>query len=152
MAMFQTILVPTDYSEHAAAALATAVELAAELGSKLTVLHVMPASALRQAVQEGWLTRDDDDETVQRKVRAEHERRLAAFLAPLGERADSVERVLVNGDPPREIVRFANERGFDLVAMGRRGRTLADVVLGSSAERVVRHANCPVMIVKLHHG
>jgi nucleotide-binding universal stress UspA family protein len=152
MATFQTILVPTDYSENAAAALATAAQLAKEMGASLTVLHVMPESALRTAVKEGWLTPDDDDETVARKAREHHERKLGESLATLGDSAASFDCVLLQGDPPREIVRFANERNFDLVVMGRRGRTVADVVLGSAAERVVRHANCPVMIVKRRNG
>jgi nucleotide-binding universal stress UspA family protein len=152
MATFQTILVPTDYSENAAAALTTAAQLAEEMGARITVLHVMPESALRTAVKEGWLTKDDDDETVQQKVHAYHDRMLDEYLAPLGDRAASVERIVIQGDPPREIVRTANERDFGLVVMGRRGRTLADVVLGSAAERVVRHANCPVMIVKRRNG
>ena len=148
MAMFQSILVPTDYSENAAAALSTAARLAEALGSTLTVVHVSPASALREAVREGWLTKDDDDETVARKVRAEHDRRLQEFLEPLGAHAASIERIIRQGDPPREIARIAAERSVDLVVMGRRGTTLADVMLGSVAERVVRHAPCPVMIVK----
>jgi nucleotide-binding universal stress UspA family protein len=149
MANFQTILVPTDYSEHAKEALATAARLAGLTGATLTVLHVMPESALRTAIKEGWLTADDDDETIEQKVRVHHERKLDECVATLGESASAVERVILRGDPPREIVRFANARDFDLVVMGRRGRTLADVVLGSSAERVVRHTDCPVMLVKL---
>jgi nucleotide-binding universal stress UspA family protein len=148
MAIFQRILVPTDYSEHAVEALATAARLAGEMGASVTLLHVMGESALRTAVQEGWLTADDDDETVERKAREHHEAKFDECLATLGDAGAGVERVILRGDPPREIVRYANEHGFDLVVMGRRGRTLADVVLGSAAERVVRHADCPVLIVK----
>jgi nucleotide-binding universal stress UspA family protein len=133
MAIFQRILVPTDYSEHAVEALATAARLAGEMGASVTLLHVMGESALRTAVQEGWLTADDDDETVERKAREHHEAKFDECLATLGDAGAGVERVILRGDP---------------VVMGRRGRTLADVVLGSAAERVVRHADCPVLIVK----
>src|SRR5690349_9954115 len=120
MAIFQTILVPTDFSENAVEALATAARLAGEMGASLTVLHVMPESALRTAVKEGWLTAGDDDETVGQKVRTHYEHKLDECLATLGEGAPAVERVILRGDPPREIVRFANERAFDLIVMGRR--------------------------------
>ncbi|MFB6136692.1 MAG: universal stress protein [Halobacteriaceae archaeon] len=56
---------------------------------------------------------------------------------------------LVYGDPRRAIVEYAEERDVDLVAMGSHGREgLSRVLLGSVAEGVMRHAPCPVLVVR----
>jgi nucleotide-binding universal stress UspA family protein len=148
MATFSNILVPTDFSENAAAALATASRLAADLGATLRVAHVGSASAVREGIKAGLLSRGDDDATLERKVREARVRHMEQFLAPLGDAAKGIETLFLSGDPSREIVDYARDNGVDLVVMGRRGVTLADVMLGSVAERVIRHASCPVLIVR----
>ena len=148
MATFNKILVPTDFSESAFAALLVAARLARESEAALSVLTVVPRSALRVAIKEGILDAGDDDASIRAKVTTDVERRLGEFVTCLGDQAQSVLRHYVFGDPGREILSFAVENGIDLVVMGRRGRTLADVILGSVAERVIRHASCPVLIVK----
>ena len=148
MATFNTILVPTDYSENAAAALSVASRVAADYGAKLVVAHVCGRGAVRAAIQQGLLAPEDDDAAVSRKVSAVHDAKLAEFVAPLGATAAAVERAILFGEPARAVVEFARENGVDLIVLGRRGVTLADVMLGSVAEKAVRHAPCPVMIVK----
>ena len=152
MGTFNTILVPTDYSENAAAALSVASRVAADYGARLVVAHVCGRGALRAAIQQGLLAPDDDDATVSRKVKAAHDAKLAESLAPLGAAAAGVERAVLFGEPARAVVDYARENGVDLIVMGRRGVTLADVMLGSVAEKTIRHALCPVMIVKRSQG
>ena len=79
----------------------------------------------------------------------EAERQLHALMpSAAGERC-SVNRAVRIGDPSREIVAFAADRGADLIVMGTRGRTgLPHVLLGSVAEKVSRAAHCPVVTVK----
>ena len=146
MPVFTSILVPTDFSANAGHALELAVAIAAESGAKLRVLHVVQASPVRFAIKEGFLEPGDDDAEIARKVSARLEPSIAAFVATHGGGAD-VSTGTRFGDPSREIVKDAREYPTDLVVMGRRGRTLADVMLGSVAERVVRHSPCPVLIV-----
>ncbi len=148
MAAFRHILVPTDFSENANLALEIAVRLADDAGGSVRVVHVCQSSPVRYAVQEGLLTQGDDDDAVERKVREHLGAKLEAYLAPLGERARTVETATLYGDPSRQIVDYARAHAVDLIVMGRRGVTLADVVLGSVAERVIRHADCPVLIAK----
>jgi nucleotide-binding universal stress UspA family protein len=145
MPVFSSILVPTDFSETAGQALELAVAIAAESGAKLRVLHVCQSSPVRYAIKEGFLEPGDDDAEVARKVSARLEPSLAEFVATHGDGAE-VATATRFGDPSREIVADAREYATDLVVMGRRGRTLADVMLGSVAERVVRHSPCPVLI------
>ena len=60
-----------------------------------------------------------------------------------------VEEVIVHGDAAAEIVRVASERGVDLIVVSSHGRTgLGRIIFGSTAEAVVRHASCPVLVVK----
>jgi nucleotide-binding universal stress UspA family protein len=60
-----------------------------------------------------------------------------------------VEEVIVHGDAAAEIVRVAGERKVDLIVISSHGRTgLGRIIFGSTAEAVVRHASCPVLVVK----
>ena len=60
-----------------------------------------------------------------------------------------VEEVIAHGDAASEIVRVAKERGVDLIVIASHGRTgLGRILFGSTAEAVVRHAPCPVLVVK----
>ncbi len=60
-----------------------------------------------------------------------------------------VHSTVLGGNPASEIVGYVRERGFDLLVLATHGRTgLARFVLGSVAERVVREATCPVLVVR----
>ena len=60
-----------------------------------------------------------------------------------------VEEVIGHGDAAAEIVRIADEQGADLIVISSHGRTgLGRIIFGSTAEAVVRHARCPVLVVK----
>jgi nucleotide-binding universal stress UspA family protein len=60
-----------------------------------------------------------------------------------------VEEVIVHGDAAAEIVSVAAEREVDLIVVSSHGRTgLGRIIFGSTAEAVVRHAGCPVLVVK----
>jgi nucleotide-binding universal stress UspA family protein len=144
---FETIVVPTDFSENARSALATAVQLCSGLNARLSLVHVVPASYLRAAISAGLLTSDDTDETVRAKVNAQIEARFDELMQQVGTRC-AVERTILHGDPGREITEYLRSSKAGLVVVGRRGITLADVILGSVAEKLVRHAPCPVVVVR----
>ena len=74
-------------------------------------------------------------------------------LPKLGAREEcaglDVEEVIVHGDAAGEIVRVARERDIDLIVISSHGRTgWGRMLFGSTAESVVRHAHCPVLVVK----
>jgi nucleotide-binding universal stress UspA family protein len=80
----------------------------------------------------------ESEETLER-WRAEAERRTGA----------SVGTAVRSGDPAAEIVKYASEQRCDVVIVATRGRTgLTRMLLGSVAERVVRHADCPVLVAR----
>ncbi len=138
----ETILVPTDFSAGAAAAVEYALWLATRSQAKLVFFHVMEPTVYSVDFA---LSHPD--------ISAEVRRGAIAALGQLVEEARSrgiaAEHVLVTGTPFVEIEKVATERKAGLIVMGTHGRTgLAHVVLGSTAERVVRLAPCPVLTVK----
>lgn len=76
------------------------------------------------------------------------EARAKEFLGKTGNRTVQIDAKVLIGEPFNDICRTAEDEKADLIIMGSHGRTgLRHVLLGSVAERVVRHAPCPVLIV-----
>jgi len=74
---------------------------------------------------------------------------LADAAAVLAEGRRPVERLVAEGDPARELVRFARTHDVDLVVLGARGlRTIGRLLLGSVSETVLHHVDRPVVIVR----
>jgi nucleotide-binding universal stress UspA family protein len=139
MALFKKILVPYDFSPSADAALATAGDLAALHGGSLRVLHVMPP--IRPAHGRPLPPPAGD-------IAAARER-LSAIVARVAARR-KLRRVasdIAIGPPVACILEAAAKS--DAVVMGTLGQTgLARLLIGSVAERVVRHATVPVLTVR----
>lgn len=144
MGHFQKILVPLDFSKHADAALALAIELGKEQGAELHLLHAyeLPAAvtmaygvAIPQAVWDG----------VQEAVTT----RLAEALDRVEAAGLRGHSHIATGPAADAIVSAAEAQGVDLIVMSTRGLTgLRHVLLGSVAERTIRTAPCPVLTVK----
>jgi len=148
MPLFTRILAPTDYSDCASDAVRFAARLAAENDGELHVIHVVGKTPLRYAVREGMLTSEDTDDSLTRKASDAAHDELATEIERVIPGVTLAARAALFGDPGREIIDYADENDIDVIVMGRRGETLADVILGSTAERVIRHSPCPVLIAK----
>ena len=131
------ILVPCDFSRFSDAAIPKACDLATKLDAGLHLLSVVPEPGLMRAAE------PEPD-------RLRHAReRLEQQLPPRAVVELCVERAVTKGTPHREICRYAKTHDIDLIVMGTHGRTgLAHVAMGSVAERVLREAPCPVLIVR----
>lgn len=145
--MFTRILVPTDFSLTADAALDYARALAAKFGASLHLLHV-----LEDPVTSGPLTPTSSLEasTFQSTLLDDARLRLAhrALPGPLAQMRATTDAIA--GTATRAIVEYAATHGIDLIVMGTHGRTgVAHLLIGSVAERVVRTAPCPVLTVRL---
>jgi nucleotide-binding universal stress UspA family protein len=152
--MFPKILVPLDGSEYAESALDTAVKIAHQFNSKLTLIHVSSFSLflpLHLFGDEGTSLGMDLEESMRvaevireagAEILAKGEQRVAAAGVP-------VDTVLREGHVVQEIVKAAQEGRYDLIVMGAKGRSkIQEMLLGSVSEKVVRTAPCTVMIVK----
>jgi nucleotide-binding universal stress UspA family protein len=145
----RTILVPTDFSEDAALATETAIRLFAAPGAdrRVILLHAyhvpieatyLPGPVLMDAISAA-------DARVQHAIGAVAERLRAPGIG--------VDVVTCEGDPPGKIVEQARCMSVDVIAMGTHGRSGLDrLFLGSTAERVVVSAGCPVLTVRRADG
>ena len=135
------ILVPVDFSAASEQALRHATALAAHFGGKITLVHV---------IESGRYVADfSDSETWMTEIPRKVEERLFELVNGSGAPA-LFEKVEVRaGRPFHEIGLAARELGSELIVMASLGRSGAtDILLGSTAERVVRHAPCPVLVVR----
>jgi nucleotide-binding universal stress UspA family protein len=139
---FTTLLVPTDFSSGSSAATEYALWLAGRTNAKVIFYHVMEPTVYSVDFA---LTRPD----LSTEVRERANEMLRQLVEEARGRGIPAEHAVAVGAPFAEIGRAAAERKADLIVMGTHGRTgLSHVVLGSTAERVVRLAPCPVLTVK----
>ncbi|MHB8732389.1 MAG: universal stress protein [bacterium] len=141
----QTILVPTDFSSPANAALRLAAELAEALQARIVLLHVVDLEF--QWIPAGpAVVPTPVPAPVVRRIREQ----ARASLDALAAKTPAVRRGLVrNGHARDGILAAAGETTADLIVMGTHGRRgVAHLFVGSVAEYVVRHARIPVMTVR----
>jgi nucleotide-binding universal stress UspA family protein len=149
MSEIKRILVPTDFSEPADAALTYAIDLAANLGATVSLVHVFDDPFAGGGVYTGEYVPMPAE--MRAEIVADLRRRLADAVSKRGHSELNPE--LLIGPTARTIVDGARERNVDLIVMGTHGRGgLAHLLLGSVAERVVRSAACPVLIVRPSAG
>jgi len=138
---FQRILVAVDGSESSNRALDKALELAVLAGANLYALAVEgPLPAYAATVGEVEEVKREKDAFFNRLMDDVRERSNAAGVA--------VEFDVKPGHAAELIVKVASQRGADLIVLGRQGHFVRNHLLGSTADRVTEHADCPVMVVK----
>jgi len=144
MTEFRRILVPHDFSDHATAALKTAARLMAPSG-RLTVLHVVvPIVPVTEIPPAGMAPYVSPVELV-KAAEGQLERVVAKALPPRSRAR--VERKVEVGDPLQCIMDAA--RRVDVIVMSTAGRTgLSHLLIGSIAEKVVRHSPVPVLTLR----
>jgi len=141
--MYDTILVPSDGSEHAVRAAEHGAYLGRAFDAAVHLLHVVDVQAAAGIFDAGGV-----DAAFVERLEAEGERALDAVEAVAGD-SDRVRTASVRGEPSGSILEYADDHGVDLIAMGTHGRTGLDrYVAGSVTERVVRLAEVPVLTVR----
>lgn len=137
------ILVPMDFSEGSEKALKYARKLAGQFGSSVTLLHVIQPMVYPAELGYPPTVVDTLDVSVRERI----EERLATMAA--GTEPMTVRTLVRTGQPYHEITTAAKELDADLIIISTHGWTgLKHVLMGSTAERVVRHAPCPVLTVR----
>jgi universal stress protein A len=136
------ILVPIDFSESSEKALRYALRFAEQFGSSITLLHVIQPMVYPADFGYPPTVLDTLDDTVRRQIQ-ERLGRLASGIS------GKVKHLIRLGQPYHEITTTAKELDMDLIIISTHGRTgLKHVLMGSTAERVLRHAPCPVLTVR----
>ena len=139
----KSILVPIDFSEPAGKALRYALPFAEQFGAKITLLHVVEPIAMPDFANFPLLTEND-------RVARVFRTKLDLLCKRETIKPRLIEKTLVRfGKPFQEICDAARGLKVDLIVLSTHGYTgLKHAVLGSTAERVVRHAPCPVLVVR----
>ncbi len=147
--MFKNILVAVDGSQAATSGLETAVELCQKLGAGLHLLHVVREMQVPSTM--GLMA---EYESLQRQrhdmLKSAGEQMLnQAKRAAQSKGVDSVDTDIGSGDPANAIVKYAGQKGIDLIVMGSRGLgEVEGMLLGSVSRKVSNTAKVTCMIIK----
>lgn len=149
MAHFERILHPTDFSENGRAALPLLADVCAmsthEDGPTVHVVHVL--EPIISTTDFTWSGLDHNELEAKRLEAAEES--LRAFVDGIQLRAREIVLDVIRGKSHEAIDHYAEEHDIELIVMATHGHTgLSHLLLGSTAELVVRTARCPVLTVK----
>jgi nucleotide-binding universal stress UspA family protein len=147
MITLKKILVPTDFGEAADAALTYAQALARNFAASIDVLHVAEDASARLFAGEVYVAVPP---TLQKDIEEMARKQLEQRLVDNDPKPLVMRPVVVASNAPAlTIVNYAKESAIDLIVMGTHGRgPMAHLLMGSVAERVVRLAGCPVLVVR----
>ena len=138
------VLVPVDFSRHSEVALGYATALASRVGASVDLLHVVVDPVAAGAWSVEFSTQNLSD--LRRNLIEDAERRIARLCASAHEPTLRLSTLVRMGQPADAITEYAKAFGINLIVMGSHGRSgLARLFMGSVAERVLRHAPCPVL-------
>ncbi len=138
---YQNILLPVDGSESAQKAMRIGLELARLFGAEVTALSVVDITSFSHNAQ-GYMLPDlyvYADKAAEASVKE--------VVNEGGSMGVKVKGIVSRGSPSQDIIERSREH--DLIVMGTHGRSgVSHAIIGSVAERVVRFASCPVMVIK----
>jgi nucleotide-binding universal stress UspA family protein len=143
----RSILLPTDFSECGNFALSYAASLARTFGAAIICVHVI--EPMVPTVGYSGVTEPLPIADITDQLEDSAERELPKIAGGEECAGLEIEELIVHGEAAAEIVRVAKDRNVDLIVVSSHGRTgLGRILFGSTAEAVVRHASCPVLVVK----
>jgi nucleotide-binding universal stress UspA family protein len=142
---FKVIVVPTDFSDYSLRALAYANGLAEKYGAGIKLVYVNePALQVSDVAWTGVNERTLKDQHLH-----EAQRNLQEIVTEQIPSDIPSEAVVLNGEAVDEIIHYANDVRADLIVMATHGRgKISHLLMGSTAEHVIRKASCPVLTLK----
>jgi nucleotide-binding universal stress UspA family protein len=147
MVSIKKIAFCTDFSENADQAFEMAFDLTQKYQAQLLLIHVVPPLVFPSPVMEDFISEQASLQFSEDAIQRAMEQTEKNYLGKMGDYKNSLVRVL-SGHPASEILNFVDQENVDLVVMGTHGFTgLAHFFLGSTAEKVVRRADCSVLTV-----
>jgi len=139
------ILFPTDFSDSKRHTAAFAADLARKYGARIYMLHVIYDITRDSVLYTSRLDMDSLYEEVKNGAREEMDNIASTAFQGF----DDLERVIRVGSPAGDILQFADEADIDLIVIGSHGKKGLDRILfGSTALKVIKRANCPVLTVR----
>lgn len=144
----RNILVPTDFSEDSDRAFLTALEIAGRRQSRIFLLHVM-SRTVQMCVSDYCIDQSIADRVLSEGIVYSNEKLQETIARFPDSRTVKVIPNLRKGQPHEEILREAAERKVDLIVIASHGKTgLKKYFIGSVAERVMKEARCPVLLIR----
>lgn len=142
--MFEKILYPTDFSDVANKAVPYVERLHRAGARTVTILHVIDSRGL------DLISYDPSEYRRAKEALSRLAQENMSFVARRLEREGLVVKTLIKtGNPAGQILKTALQEGTDVIVIGSHGKSnLAEIIIGSVSERVVRNAACPVLVVK----
>jgi nucleotide-binding universal stress UspA family protein len=143
---FRKILAPVDYSDNSRASLEVAAELAKTYSATLEIVHVWDRPTyITEAVMVGHA---GGHRPLTELIVENAENDMKSFLAGTSLATAAVQTRLLSGDPATELLREIERGQYDLVVVGTHGRSgLNRLLVGSIAEKLVRHSPIPVLTI-----
>ncbi len=139
------ILFPTDFMEGCAEAIPYAVDLAKKYNARLYIVHVIHDVTKATGLYVPHVAVDELFKSMHEEAEKEIKRVYLEELRGL----EDLEYAVLRGIPYEEIIKFADDKGIDLIIMATHGRKGLDrLFFGSTAEKVVKNAKCPVLTVR----
>jgi nucleotide-binding universal stress UspA family protein len=136
--MYETILLTLEATDTDRTIIEHVKKLAKIMGSRIVLLHIATGVPAQYYGREAGGQEIDEDRAYLNRVQAEF---VGAGI--------EVQSELGYGDPPKEIVRWIDEKGCDLVAMSTHGHQfLADLILGTTVSQVRHHVRVPVLLLR----
>lgn len=151
MSITQNILVATDFSEPARYGIEMAARIARATGAKVTVCHVFDPSPLAPYGLRGDVGAQINlEQDVEKAIHGALTEVLQTHFAGV---PNTKTALILSANAADGICNYAEKEGVDLIVLSTHGRTgLAHLLIGSVAEKVVRHAPCPVLTVRVPKG
>jgi nucleotide-binding universal stress UspA family protein len=141
----RTILVPIDFSVHSKNALKYAIPMAAQFGATLHLVYVVEPTIYPADLGFGQVVLPGVEDELREKGAEELQ---ALIDTEIGGKAMATSTVRT-GNPHHEILSEAEEKGVDLIVVATHGHSgVEHMLFGSTADRIVRHARCPVLTVR----
>ena len=146
---YRLFLVPVDFSEHSKKTIQYARQLAALTGASVRLLHVFQMPEYPAAFYHGLYLENEAVKIHLETAKCEAIAQLSLIAEQMRANGLQAEPILRHGNPYEEIVNAAKEFGVDLIVIGSHGYTgLGHLLVGSTADRVLQSAPCPVLVVK----
>jgi nucleotide-binding universal stress UspA family protein len=144
--MLKKILIATDGSETSMRAAENAVSIGKKTGATVTAVYVVDVHRLAQLP--GYTAMPGIKDNLMELMFKEGGEALEEIGDMARDAGVAYERAVAEGDPGEELLKLCNDQGFDLIVLGTIGKSgLKRFLLGSVAEKVVRHSHVPVLVV-----
>ena len=147
MATTKKILVPTDFSKFSDNALKQAVEMAKQNKAKIYLLHVI--GVVQQCAVDYCMDQQTVDSLNKQLIKASEDMMQKQIKKVVNSKDVEIIPYIVNGTPYHEIIKEQEDKKIDLIVIATHGQSgIIEHLLGSVAEKVSKHAKCPVLLVR----